>query len=218
MLELFAGSRSIGKAAEKMGMEVFSVDFLPFKGISLFGLRDIEEFSIADVPFVPDVIWASPPCQSYSLSAISHHRHAHDRSPKTEFAAKSDRLVINTLKIIRSFPDAVFYMENPRATLQKMPFMQGIEKAVVWYCRYGDRAAKPTHIFTNNLRSATNPHGWQPRPECFNGNPKCHHERAPRGSRTGTQGKTDHYERSRVPEALCKEVLTAAIRRQSIAA
>ena len=213
VLELFAGSCSVGKVAKRMGCEVFSVDFEPFKGISLFGLRDIEEFHPSEVPWTPDVIWASPPCQSYSLAAIKTHRHQHDRSPKTEFAAKSDRLVLNTLKIIRSFPDTVFYMENPRATLQYMPFMLGIDRAVVWYCKYGDRAAKPTNIFTNNLRTLSNPDGWQPRPVCVKNNPHCHHERAPRGSQTGTQGKTDHFERSRVPAALCKEVLQAAKRR-----
>jgi len=211
LLELFAGSRSVGKVAERMGFEVFSVDFLPFKGIDIFGLRDIEEFTPADVPWEPDVIWASPPCQSYSLAAISHHRNM-DRSPKTEFADKSDRLVKNTLAIIRAFPDAIWYMENPNATLQKMSFMRGIHRVTVWYCRYGDLAAKPTNIFSNNIRSLENQDGWQPRPRCFNNNPNCHHERAPAGSKTGTQGKADHFERSRVPKELCREVLEAAER------
>ena len=203
VLELFAGSRSIGRAAESLGMEVFSVDVKPFDGIDL--VKDIEFLKASDIPFKPNVIWASPPCTTYSLAAISHHRNR-DRTPKTDFAAKSDRLVLNTLQIIKHF-GCNFYIENPRATLSKMIFMKGISYATVWYCQYGDRAAKPTTIFSNNIRSIFNPDGWDPRPECFNGNPNCHHERAPRGSSTGTQGKKDNYERSKIPTDLCLEIL-----------
>jgi len=35
----------------------------------------------------------------------------------------------------------------------------------------------------------------------------CHHEKAPRGSKTGTQGLKGNYERSIVPYELCKEIL-----------
>ena len=130
VLELFAGSRSIGRAAESLDMEVFSVDVKPFDGIDL--VKDIEFLEPSDIPFKPDVIWASPPCTTYSLAAISHHRNR-DRTPKTDFAAKSDRLVLNTLQIIKNF-GCNFYIENPRATLSKMLFMKGISYATVWYC------------------------------------------------------------------------------------
>ena len=39
VLELFAGSRSIGKTAESLGMEVFSVDINNFENINL--VKDI---------------------------------------------------------------------------------------------------------------------------------------------------------------------------------
>lgn len=211
LLELFAGSRSMGKVADRLGMDVCSVDVKPFEGIDI--VRDIEELNWYDIPFAPDIIWASPPCTTYSMAAISHHRNQEDRSPKTAFAAKSDRLVQATLYIISKFPHALWYIENPVATLQYMPFMQGIDRAVVWYCKYGDTRAKPTNIFTNNLRSVLNPSGWDPLPPCFNGNENCHHERAPRGARTGTQGLKNDYERSKVPQALCMEILaTSAVR------
>lgn len=206
VLELFAGSRSIGKAAEILGHKVFSVDVKDFEGIDL--AIDIEKLYIEYLPFTPDMIWASPPCTTYSLAAISHHRHK-DGTPKTDFAAKSDRLVLNTLKIISEFPEAKWYIENPRATLRKRPFMNNIQKATVWYCKYGDMRAKPTDIFTNNLRSIFNLNGWQPREQCFNGNTNCHHEAAPRGSRTGTQGLKGNYERSKIPHELCLEIIKA---------
>ena len=95
--------------------------------------------------------------------------------------------------------------------LRTMPFMQGLDRATVWYCRYGDRAAKPTDIWTNNLQNLFNRDGWRPRPLCWNGNRNCHHERAPRGSSTGTQGKRNAHERGRIPPELCLEVLLAAV-------
>jgi site-specific DNA-cytosine methylase len=71
ILELFAGSRSIGKAAEELGHEVFSTDIHPFEGIDL--VKDVLEINTGDIPFVPDVIWASPPCTGFSVAAIGHH-------------------------------------------------------------------------------------------------------------------------------------------------
>lgn len=72
LLELFAGSRSIGNEADKMGMEVFSVDWKPFDKIDM--VVDIEEMMPYQVPFIPDVVWASFDCTTYSVAAVSHHR------------------------------------------------------------------------------------------------------------------------------------------------
>jgi hypothetical protein len=216
LLELFAGSRSLGKVSERMGLTVCSVDVNPFPGIDL--VRDIEFLRPDELPFVPDVIWASPPCQSYSISALGHHR-PHGK-PMSDFAAKSDKLVKNTLALIEAFPDAVWYIENPRGLLRKMPFMHGIEKATVWYCKYGSTSAKPTDIWTNNLSSVWNPHRWTPRPICHNSNEHCHHDKQPAGYAAkiaagaigkGTQGAANAYERSKIPAELCYEVIGAAL-------
>ena len=202
VLELFAGSRSIGKVADELGYEVFSVDINNFEGIDL--VKDIEFLTKEDIPFIPDVIWASPPCTTYSIAAISHHRDM--GKPKTDFAAKSDRLVLNTLRLIKEY-DCKYFIENPRGYLRKMHFMLGVPKTTVWYCTYGDIRAKPTDIWSNHIYSLFNENGWKPRPMCFNGNINCQHQPAPRGSRTGTQGMKNNYERSKVPYELCKEIL-----------
>ena len=202
VLELFAGSRSIGKVADELGYEVFSVDINNFDGIDL--VKDIEFLTKKDIPFIPDVIWASPPCTTYSIAAISHHRDM--GKPKTDFAAKSDRLVLNTLRLIKEY-DCKYFIENPRGYLRKMHFMLGVPKTTVWYCTYGDIRAKPTDIWSNHIYSLFNENGWKPRPMCFNGNTNCQHQPAPRGSRTGTQGMKNNYERSKVPYELCKEIL-----------
>jgi site-specific DNA-cytosine methylase len=203
VLELFAGSRSIGKAAESLGYDVFSSDVNDFDKIDY--VVDILNFDIKKVPFKPDIIWASPPCTTYSIAAISHHRPKN--KPLSNFAIKSDLIVKKTLQIIKELNPNKWYIENPRGLLRKQNFMIGLPKTTVWYCTYGDNRAKPTDIWSNNIRSLLNINGWQPRPECFNGNKNCHHEAAPRGSRTGTQGVKGNYNRSKIPNQLCLEIL-----------
>tara|TARA_R100000541_G_scaffold7723_4_gene15393 strand:- start:583 stop:1209 length:627 start_codon:yes stop_codon:yes gene_type:complete len=203
VLELFAGSRCVGKAAHSLGYEVFSSDLNAFDGIDY--AVDILDFDTNKVPFKPDIIWASPPCTTYSIAAISHHRP--NNKPLSDFAVKSDLIVKKTLKIIKELNPKYWYIENPRGMLRKQKFMIGLPKATVWYCTYSDTRAKPTDVWTNNLRSLLNPDGWQPRPQCHNGNKNCHHEAAPRGSRTGTQGLKGNYNRSKIPEELCIEIL-----------
>ena len=203
VLELFAGSRSIGKVADSLGYEVFSSDLNNFENIDY--IIDILDFDINKVPFKPDLIWASPPCTSYSIAAISHHR-PHDK-PLSDFAVKSDLIIKRTLEIIKELNPEFWYIENPRGMLRKQSFMKGIPRTTIWYCTYGDNRAKPTDIWTNNLRSIFNPDGWNPKPECHNGNTNCHHEAAPRGSRTGTQGVKGNYNRSIIPKLLCEEIL-----------
>ena len=203
VLELFAGSRSIGNVADTLGYDVFSVDIKLFDKIDL--AIDILDLKKNMIPFEPDIIWASPPCTTYSIAGISTHRN--NQIPISEFAKKSDLLVNKVLEIISWFPNSKYYIENPRGMLRKMDFMQDLERVTVWYCRYGDIRAKPTDIWTNNLKSLFNPNGWHPLPPCYNGNTNCHHEPAPRGSKTGTQGLKDNYERSKIPKKLCEEIL-----------
>ena len=201
VLELFAGSRSIGKIAENRGHTVCSVDINAFDGIDV--VRDIEFLKASDISFNPDMIWASPPCTTYSMAGISHHRYG--QIATSEFAKKSDRLIKNTLQIIEHFThlnDCIYYIENPRGMLRKMDFMMGINRTTICYCRYGDKRMKPTDIFSNNIYDMFNQDGWKPRPMCYNGNIHCHHEEAPRGSKTGTQGLSGNYERSIIPKQL----------------
>ena len=207
ILELFAGSRSIGKLANELGMNVFSVDWQKFDGINLS--IDIGELKSEQIPFIPDMVWASPDCTTYTIAAISTHRNGTE--PKTDYAKKCDEVNKHFIELIKEWltinPNLIFYIENPRGMMRKMPFMKGIPRATVWYCQYGDDRAKPTDIWTNNLYSIFNTKGWQPRQECFNGNTICHHQAAPRGSKTGTQGKKGSYERSKIPHELCQEIL-----------
>jgi len=212
ILELFAGSRSFGKVADLRGHQVFSVDWKAFDGISL--VIDIEDLEEDMLPFIPDVVIDGRPCTTYSMAAISHHRHENGK-PKTEFAAKCDRMNIKLNNFYKKW-DCIYYIENPRAMLRKMDFMKGMDRTTVTYCSYakvlggsGDTRMKPTDIFSNNIKDMFNPNGWQPKPMCFNGNTKCQHEPAPRGSKTGTQGLKNNYERSKVPYELVLDIIKA---------
>ena len=210
LLELFAGSRSVGKAAESLGIKVFSVDWERYENINLS--IDIGELKLSDVPFIPDIIWASPDCTTYSIAACGHHR-TKERSPKTPYAEKCDSVNKHWISLIKEWllinPNLVFFIENPRGLLRHMDFMKDFKRHTVWYCKYGDNRAKPTDIWTNSPN-------WTPRKGCHNYkydkdgnviNKHCHHEAAPRGARTGTQGRKNSYEASKIPNELCVEVL-----------
>ena len=66
VLELFAGSRSIGNIADRLGYDVFSVDINQFDKIDL--AIDIMHLKKEMIPFQPDMIWASPPCTYFSVA------------------------------------------------------------------------------------------------------------------------------------------------------
>jgi len=206
VLELFAGSRSIGKVGDELGMNVFSVDWEKYEDIDL--CIDVAKLTKEDIPFIPDVIWASPDCTTYTIAAISTHRN--NTEPKSEYAKKCDITNQHFISLIKEWleinPNMVFFIENPRGMLRKMTWMQEFKRHTVWYCVYGDERAKPTDIWTNSDT-------WIPRPVCHNGNKECHHAPAPRGSKTGTQGRKGAYERSKIPEELCREVLLSTIKK-----
>ena len=76
VLELFAGTRSIGKAFEKRGHEVYSIEWdKSFDNIDWY--EDIGKITAQDILDrfgKPDIIWSSPDCSSYSVAALGKHR------------------------------------------------------------------------------------------------------------------------------------------------
>lgn len=202
VLELFAGSRSVGKKAEQLGCKVFSVDINKFENIDL--VIDILDLQKNMISFKPDMIWASPPCTYFSVASIGHHWYE-NHTPKTKEAIHGMKILNKTLEIFTWFPNSIFYMENPRGKMRRK--VKGINRTTITYCSYNDIRMKPTDIWSNNIRDMFNPDGWKPKPMCFSGNTKCHHEEAPRGSKTGTQGIVGNYERSKIPEQLCEEII-----------
>ena len=202
-LELFAGSRSFSKVAKKLGHNVYTTDKEPFKNIDV--VCDIFDFNPYKLPYKPDIIWASPPCTFFSVASIGKHWNK-DHTPKTKEAILGKQIIKRTLLIIKLLNPKYYYIENPRGKLRKLPIMNVTDKRnTIWYCKYSspdgeDHRAKPTDIWTNDLL-------WIPRSECYNGNVHCHHQPAPRGSQSGTQGMKTTYEKSKIPEQLFYEIL-----------
>ena len=200
ILELFAGSCSFSNVAKELGHETFTTDIKQFDKIDY--VVDIMDFDIKQIPFVPDIIWASPPCTTFSVASISHHWNI-DNTPKTENAKVGMKIINKTFEIIEEINPKYWYVENPRGKLRKLNLktktVRGYIKHVC-YCKYGDTRMKPTDIWTNNFN-------WIPRPMCRAGNRNCHHEPAPRSSDTGTQGAKNSYEAAKIPDELCLEIL-----------
>ena len=203
VLELFAGTRSIGKAFEERGHEVYSVEWdKSHENIDLYiDIMELTSDMILEKFGKPDVIWASPDCTSYSIAAISHHRSKNDETgnldPVSDYAKFSDKLNEHIHKLITELQPKYWFIENPRGGMRKMNFMKNKPRYTVTYCQYGDTRMKPTDIWTNH-----------PNPKfksmCKNGAP-CHIS-APRGSKTGTQGLKGSKERSVIPHELCKHI------------
>lgn len=160
-------------------------------------VANIEDLRIDQLPYKPDIIWASPPCQSFSVAAIGKNWNK-DGTPKNDKAIFAQELVLKTIEFIKELKPKYWFIENPRGMLRKMPFMQEFTRYTVTYCQYGDTRMKPTDIWTN-LK------GWTPKC-CKNGDP-CHIS-APRGSRTGTQGIKGARDRGVIPPLLFEELIS----------
>ncbi len=205
VLELFAGTRSIGKAFEAKGHEVFSVEWdKDFENINLYAdIGTVTAEEIIKRFGKPDVIWASPDCATFSVAAISHHRRKDaitgNLEPISEYAKFCDTVDQNVLKLIEELKPTFYFIENPRGGMRKMSWMQGIPRYTVTYCQYGETRMKPTDIWTNH----PNP---QFKPACKNGD-SCH-EKAPRGSQTGTQRLKTAMEKAVIPQQLCEHIVS----------
>ncbi|MDP4147471.1 MAG: DNA cytosine methyltransferase [Bacillota bacterium] len=203
VLELFAGTRSIGKAFEQRGHEVFSVEW-DKQHDNIDWYIDVLEIKASDIIEKfgrPDIIWASPDCSSYSIAAISHHRTKDEDgnlSPKSDYAKFCDKVNTHVLELIKELSPKYYFIENPRGGLRKMNFIKDLPRYTVTYCQYGDNRMKPTDIWTNHLNPKF-------KPMCKNGD-NCH-DSAPRGSKTGTQGRKNSKERSIIPAKLCSHIV-----------
>lgn len=147
-----------------------------------------------------DAIFASPPCEAFSVASISTHWQL-DYVPLSNHAHTSLALVHWTIAVIEAARPKVWVIENPRGMLRKMGLLDHYERVTVTFCQYGDVAMKPTDLWGGF------PEGWSARPACSNG-ATCH-EAAPRGSKTGTQGKRNAAARAEIPRALAESFAEA---------
>jgi site-specific DNA-cytosine methylase len=207
VLELFAGSCSFSNVAATYGFETYTTDHKQFD-TKINQIVDIFNFNINKVAFKPDIIWASPPCTTFSIASCGKHWTAPDasgnREPKTKEAETGLLMLKQTLWIISNLQPKYYFIENPRGLMRKMGAVEYLPRYTVSYCQYGDKRMKPTDIWTNLEFDAK---------MCKNGMP-CH-EAAPRGSKTGTQGLKNNHERSKIPYLLCREIIETILHKEN---
>lgn len=199
-MELFSGTECISSIFRNKGFQTLTVDFNPsFNADICMNILDVTAEMILERFGVPDVIWASPDCTAFSIASVSHNWHntLEGYIPKREFASKSYEALEHTINLIKQLNPRLYFIENPRGMMRKMPVMQRFSRYTITYCQYGDMRMKPTDIWTNH----ENP---QFKPMCKNGS-GCH-EAAPRGSKTGTQGLKNSVERAKIPLLLCEHI------------
>jgi hypothetical protein len=199
VLDLFSGLRGWSSAFAERGHETFCIDFdRRFLADAYLDIGDVRAVLDA-LPWTPDVVLASPPCTAFTTMTMGRNW-THDGDPKTPRAHEGQRLVLATVRIIAALRPRSWIVENPRARLRTLGLLEGFERRTVWYCRLGEKRAKPTDLW------GVFPPGLVLPEPCHNGHPD--HVRAPRGSYTGTQGM-DSASAGLVPYALSDLVAVA---------
>ena len=138
LLELFSGTRSVGKVAEQLGYEVVSLD-LKDADINIDILNwDYHQYQ----PKHFDVIWASPPCTEYSRAKTVGKRDIEG----------ANKLVLHCLEIIKHSKPKFYTIENPSTGLLKnQEFLKEIPYTIASYCKYSDWGYKKSTAFWNNF-------------------------------------------------------------------
>lgn len=152
LLELFRGTGSVGKVATAFGLKVISVDIEEKHQPDI--AVDILELDYKQLP-TPDFIWASPPCETFSVMVYRlHERNTKTAEPYSDRAKLGTKILYKTLEIIKYFvkknPNLAFVIENPRGMMRNDPEIKNcLILNTTYYCNYGDDRTKPTDFFSN---------------------------------------------------------------------
>jgi hypothetical protein len=202
--DFFAGTGSATKAFEDAGHTVIKVELDPYFEANERDILGLTAEALIGKYGRPDFVWASPPCQKFSVASLWKYwaKGPSGPIPKHPSVYEAIDLMKHTLKLIQDLqPFKGWILENPRGMLRKQEFMAEYPRQTITYCQYGDTRMKPTDLW------GIVPN-WTPRPMC---RPlaSCH-ESSPAGTNAGGTGKLRNARlRSMIPYELGKEILNA---------
>ena len=199
VLELFCGTKSIGRAFAAQGFEVVSLDKDPSFEPTI--CEDILKWDFTVFPVGHfNVVWASPECTQYSI--------ARSKAKQPRDLEGADALVQRALDIIDHFKPRAWYLENPASGLLKTRrVIQGIPSVTVSYCKYGHPYQKYTQLWGTVLH-----HAWRPkcRFDCAAlGGDGTHAGWAQKASRGGKGYST--LQLYAMPNALCEDIVLSSV-------
>ena len=200
--DFFSGTGSSTKAFEDAGHTIVNVEMDEYFEAHE---RDILQLTASDLIAKygqPDFIWASPPCQKFSVASLwKYWEGTRGKSvPKHPAVYEAIALVQHTVNLMNELqPTHGWIMENPRGMLRHQEVVKDLPRWTVSYCQYGDTRMKPTDLWGTIQ-------GWTPRPMC---KPRATcHESSPAGTNAGGTGKLRNARlRSMIPYELGKEIL-----------
>ena len=139
VLELFSGTKSVGKCCDILGWESISVDIeRKFNPTHLSNIINFDYKQYEKDYF--DIVWASPPCTQYSKA----------KSRGVRDIDGANKIVEKTIEIINYFNCQYWFIENPQTGLLKnQSFMKDFDYVDCDYCMYGKPYRKRTRFWTN---------------------------------------------------------------------
>jgi site-specific DNA-cytosine methylase len=160
ILELFCGTKSVGKVFESAGYEVVSLDYN--KKFNATFTEDILTWDYMQYPSgYFDVIWSSPDCSTWSLASGGKYRtkvniYGLDNDYQTR-ATIGNNMILRVIEILKYFKPRSWFIENPKALLTHFPPLKDFIKEsngtmnLVYYANYNNWGfPKPTNIWSNH--------------------------------------------------------------------
>jgi len=159
ILELFCGTKSVGKVFETAGYEVISLDYN-----NKFDATHTEDILTWNYQQYPpgyfDVIWASPDCTTWSLATGGKYRTKASiyglNNQHQDRATIGNNMILKVIEILKYFQPESWFIENPRGLLKYFPPLEefieeyNANMNLVYYGNYNNwGCSKPTNIWSN---------------------------------------------------------------------